>query len=288
MKAQPDCIPCMVRQVLHTARRIADDPWLHRKVVNEIMGHLPHADFDRSPAELVTEVHRIAYKTLGSSDPFVADKKAEAEEAAAVLPRLREAIAAAQDPLHAALKLAGAANVLDSLILNAPDLGKAIDRALESGFAVDDYPDLRAEVERASSVLYVLDSAGEAWVDKLVAEQLVAMGKALMCVVRRVPILNDATIEYAEAAGFTTEALGPLFGGVVDTGADVMGVPLSLCSAELRPRFDHADVVVAKGAANYETLEGEPKEKYFLIHAKCVVVARHLGVAIGDTVLIKD
>ncbi len=75
MKAAPDCIPCMLRQVLNTARKINDDPWLHRKVLNEIMQHLARADFDRSPAELVTEVERIAQKPLGSTNPFAEDKK---------------------------------------------------------------------------------------------------------------------------------------------------------------------------------------------------------------------
>jgi uncharacterized protein with ATP-grasp and redox domains len=263
VKGTPDCIPCILRQVLNTARKIADDPWLHRKVLNEVMQHLQRADFDRSPAEVVTEAERIAGRALE--------------------PKLRDLIAKAADPLHMAVKVAGAGNALDAHILQNVDLQAAVERVVELGFAIDDYLDFKADLEKAKTVLYLLDSAGEAVLDRLLVERLLELGKAVTCVVRKAPVLNDATREDAEAAG-----LAPLV-PVVDAGTDVMGVPLSLTSSEFRTRFEQTDLIVAKGAANYETLEGGARKAvYFLVTAKCPVVARHFGVSIGDAIFLRQ
>jgi uncharacterized protein with ATP-grasp and redox domains len=282
MKAAPDCIPCMLRQVLNTARKVTDDPWLHRKVLNEIMTHLAKADFDRSPAELVSEVERLAQRPLGTTKPFAEDKKTHTASARALEARLREAIAAAPDPLHAALKIAGGANVLDANIFGAIDLQAGIERVLKGGFAIDDYLDFKADLDAAKSILFLCDSAGEAVADKLLIERLAAAGKTVTYVVRRAAILNDATREDAEAAGIGEVA------AIVDTGSETMGASLSLSSQDFRARFEESDLVLAKGAANFETLDGEPKTKYFLVCVKCAVVARHFGVAIGDSVFMKD
>lgn len=42
--------------------------------------------------------------------------------------------------------------------------------------------------------------------------------------------------------------------------------------------YQNADVVVAKGQANYESLSEEDKNIYFLLMAKCKVIAEYIGV----------
>jgi damage-control phosphatase, subfamily I len=281
VKAAPDCIPCILRQVLNTARKVTDDDWLHRKVLNEIMQHLAKTDFDRSPAELVSEAIRMAHRPLGSTNPFADDKKTHTASALALEARLREAIDKSADPLHTALKLAGAANVLDANIFGPVELQGGLDQALATGFKVDDYIDFQRDLAVAKNVLIIGDSAGETVADKLLIERLISPGRTLTYAVRKAPILNDATREDAEAVGVPTIAT------VIDTGSETMGAPLSLCSQDFRTRFEQADLVLAKGAANYETLDAEAKTKYFLLHVKCIVVARHFGVAIGDAVFIR-
>ncbi len=282
MKAQPECIPCILRQVLNAARKVNDDAWLHRKVLNEIMQTLVRTDFDRSPAELVSDAMRIAQRPLGNADPFAADKRANVAAARALEARLRAAIDKAPDPLHAALRASAGANVLDAQIFGPVDIWAGIDRALAAPLAIDDYAEFKNDFARAKTVLFLGDSAAETIADKLLVERLRSLGAELTYVVRRAPILNDATREDAEAAG-----LAPL-ATIMDTGADGMGAALSLSSQEFRTRFDEADIVLAKGAANFETLDGEPKTKYFLVSVKCPVVARHLGVAVGDAVFLKS
>ena len=50
-------------------------------------------------------------------------------------------------------------------------------------------------------------------------------------------------------------------------------------------RFWKADLIISKGQGNYESLEGETGNIFFLLRAKCPLVAKSLGVSVGDCVL---
>ncbi len=88
MQTSPACIPCILSQVLATARRVTPDEWLHRRVLVGAMELLQKGDFDRSPAEVVHEVLSGALSVLGNPDPWAevreaSQKAAELEKAKA-------------------------------------------------------------------------------------------------------------------------------------------------------------------------------------------------------------
>ena len=72
---------------------------------------------------------------------------------------------------------------------------------------------------------------------------------------------------------------------VTDTGSDGAGVELAACSPEFRRRFARADLIIAKGQANFESLDGSGQNIFFLFKVKCAVVGRHIGQAGGTSVL---
>jgi uncharacterized protein with ATP-grasp and redox domains len=92
------------------------------------------------------------------------------------------------------------------------------------------------------------------------------------------PIINDATREDADFAGIS--ALCP----VIETGSDDIGVGWPNASATFRRHVRHADIILGKGHGNFETCVGRRGNYYFLLKAKCPVVAAELGVRDGDTV----
>lgn len=49
-------------------------------------------------------------------------------------------------------------------------------------------------------------------------------------------------------------------------------------SEEFRQIYAKADIVIAKGQANYECLSEENKNIYFLLMTKCAVIASDIGV----------
>ena len=98
-------------------------------------------------------------------------------------------------------------------------------------------------------------------------------------VVRERPIINDATLDDAIATGMDKVAR------IVPSGSDASATILSQCSSEMLKLYYSADIIIAKGQGNYESLKGEPGNIFFLLRAKCPVVAELLGVNVGDAVL---
>jgi uncharacterized protein with ATP-grasp and redox domains len=71
----------------------------------------------------------------------------------------------------------------------------------------------------------------------------------------------------------------------VDNGANAVGTILSLCSESFRHMYEEAQLVIAKGQANYETLSAEGPKVFFMLQAKCPIIARDVGVPVGSIVL---
>jgi uncharacterized protein with ATP-grasp and redox domains len=109
-------------------------------------------------------------------------------------------------------------------------------------------------------------------------EQLLAAGIKVTVAVKSAPIINDATREDAEFAGLT--ALCP----VIETGSDDIGVGWPNTSPVFRRHVREADMILAKGHGNFETCIGKRGNYYFLLKAKCDIVAAELKVKNGDTV----
>jgi uncharacterized protein with ATP-grasp and redox domains len=267
--------------VLKTAKHVSEDDWLQRKVLLDTMEVLRNASYDRSPPEICYDVIKAANKMLGVTDPYREVKEDMNKTSIPVAAKADKIIQESDDPLLVSLKFACAANILDVAVQNQAAPEEVLEVAGSRGFEIDNYELLKEDLERAKSVFYILDNAGEIAFDKLVVQQL--LDKDVTCVVRRSPVLNDAAREDAEAVSLMKLC------NVIDPGADFIGLPLDLCSGEFKEAFENADIVIAKGQANFETLENATsKNVYFLLVAKCPVVAGMLDVKIGDLILLKD
>ncbi len=113
--------------------------------------------------------------------------------------------------------------------------------------------------------------------DRLLIEQL---GPERVTVgVRGGPVLNDATLADASEVRMTELV------DVIDNGSDAPGTILADCSDSFRERFDGADLVIAKGQGNFETLSGLNRHIVFLFKVKCPVVSREVGLPVGTHAL---
>jgi uncharacterized protein with ATP-grasp and redox domains len=136
---------------------------------------------------------------------------------------------------------------------------------------------LRDAVGGAKEILYLGDNSGEIVFDRLLIEQL--PGEKVTFVVKAGPILNDALVEDTEEVGLADMV------EVIDNGDDAPGTILERCSEDFRRRFAGADVVIAKGQGNYETLSDVDRDVFFMLQAKCEVIARHFGCEKGTPIL---
>ncbi len=278
MLTYPDCIPCLFKQALSTARRVTNDDDTLRGALIELAKFFARSHEQCSPAEFTYDGLMVVQRFLGAHDPYKEEKEKFNKAILELEGRLQEMIDESDDPLHMAVRLAAAGNMIDLGIVSDVNIDDHIRTARETGFAVDNYDLLRQRLEDAETIIYVLDNAGEIVFDKLLIRHLAA-DHVVTAVVRRSPILNDVTIDDAVDVGVTGLC------EVIDTGSDVFGVPVELVSQEFLQRFDAADLRIAKGHANFETLDGCGREVFFLLKAKCRSVADELGVNLYDSVL---
>jgi len=276
MRTYIDCVPCFVRQALAAARLVSSDEAAHERVLRRVLDAGSRIGFEHSPPYIGREIHRIIREETGSSDPYADIKRHSTEAALELLGATRARVETASDPFDAAVRFAIAGNVMDFALAATWDgtkIGEALDGALSKDLAASDVGELEEAAGTAATILYIGDNAGEIVLDRLLLERL-PEGRVKFAV-RGSPVINDAVREDAEASGIGQVA------EVVDTGSDAPGVILDDCSGEFRELFSLADVVIAKGQGNYESLCDCGREVFFLTQVKCDVIARDTGAPVG-------
>jgi uncharacterized protein with ATP-grasp and redox domains len=245
-----------------------------------VLDLLRHINAACTPPEIGDRVHRLVRHVAGDGDPYRAAKARSTAEALALYPRLKALLAGADDPLDVALRASIAGNIIDLGPAPVYQLWDTIERVLAQPYALDDTAAFREALSRTGRVLYLADNAGETVFDRLLIEALVEFhGVAATYAVKGGPVLNDATMDDARAAGIDRVA------AVIDTGLDAPGTILDRCSPAFRRAYAAAPLIVAKGQANYETLSEQGSRVFFLLQTKCPVIARDVGVPVGSIVL---
>ena len=281
MKTYLDCLPCFFRQALGAARAATDDEHIQRKVMDAVAEMMPGFPLDITPPEIAQHVYRAVYRITENDDPYRETKKQSNERVLLLYPQLKGIVRDSDDPLLTACKLAIAGNSIDlGPQVEQGDLESIIESTLSSPLAYDDYQKFCRNIDSASSILYLADNAGEIVFDKLLIEEIYRRRELTITVtVRDKPIINDATMEDARAIGLDQVAT------VISNGSDAPATILSQCSPEVKALFDSADVIIAKGQGNYESLSDEEFNIFFFLRAKCPVVAVPLNVQVSDPVL---
>ncbi len=279
MKTHLECIPCFFRQALYAARLATDDEEKQKAILLKVARELQNFSFDSTPIEMGRIIHRYIKEITGNVDPYRKLKMEYNELALNMLPQLREIVNEADDKLERALRVAVAGNIIDFGALTEFNLEDSIHHALNFDFAIFDYELFKEKLSETDTVIYIGDNAGEICFDRVLIEVLNSMGKRVKFAVRGIPIINDVTVEDAEHCGIHEVA------DVINSGSDAPGTILKYCNDEFVREFFNSNLIIAKGMGNYETLSDEKAPIFFLLKAKCPVVARELGVSVGDIVL---
>jgi uncharacterized protein with ATP-grasp and redox domains len=283
MKSYLDCLPCLMNQALKAARAATDDEEVQRQVVNAVAGLIPELSLGLKPPEIAQRGYRLISQIIGNHAPFHRAKVEANRTALALWPRLKQLIEQSADRLFMACRLAILANSIDF----APNfehggIEAIIDEATTCSLplAVNDYDRFWSSLNNSRTLLYLGDNAGEIVFDRLLIEEIHRIKELeTYFVVRETPVINDITVDDALAVGMDSVAR------VVSNGSDAPATILSQCSAELQQLFRSADIIIAKGQGNYESLEEDPGNIFFLLRAKCPLLAELLGVNVGDCVL---
>ncbi len=284
MKTYCDCIPCFTKQALDAARLASDDPDVHEIVLRKALRAVSEMDMRRTPPEMGALIYRIVGQYTNNNDPYKEIKKRFNQFALDLYPDLVKIRDDSPNSFETAARLAISGNIIDFGVGVAVDK-KLLVKTIEKTLNEELFGNAKAfeeAVNKASKIIYLGDNSGEIVFDRILIEQIIAMkGSAdnLIFVVRGEPVINDITMVDAYETGMSEIV------NVIDNGQGYPGTVLSKCSADFLQYFNEADLVISKGQGNYETLSNVDKNTFFLLKAKCSVVAKDLGCDIGRSVI---
>ena len=180
---------------------------------------------------------------------------------------IRQRIAKTEDPIYAALQFAVLGNYLDFSALAGQVSFEKLDEMLDGATKIDldktCYEQFRRDLQTGKKLLYITDNAGEICFDRVTAEVIAEVFPQLEItfMVRGLPVTNDATREDAEIAGIRFP--------VIDNGTAIGGTTLSQISPEALQAVKAADVILAKGMGNTESMFGCGYNVYYAFLVKC-------------------
>ncbi|MCF7956448.1 MAG: ARMT1-like domain-containing protein [Phycisphaerae bacterium] len=280
MRIYLDCMSCFARQALDAARLATDDEQIHEEVVRKVLRMASELDMNQSPPVIGQQIHRLVRNLVGSDDPYYKVKQQFNSLALKLYPSLRTQIINSRDPFETAIRFAIAGNIIDfgaKSYLTESEVRMAVNDSLSSYLDPEQVKSFKKAVNEAEKILYLADNAGEIVFDHLLIEQMPI--DKITVVVKGSPVINDATMDDANLTGLSRIV------EVIDNGSDGPGTILDNCSRDFMRHFEKADLIISKGQGNYETLSGVNKNIFFLLKAKCPVIAEDIGCEVGEMIL---
>ncbi|MBA7511603.1 hypothetical protein ES705_03599 [subsurface metagenome] len=283
MRTYLECIPCFFKQALEASKLSKADETTQKKVLDELSRLIPEIGLNSTPPEIGRIIYQLVGRITGEKDPFKEIKKKSNKQSLELYPDLKAKIETSNDRLLSAVRLAIAGNVIDYGVQNHFVIEEEIENCLQRDFAIFDYGDFKEALDKTDRILYLADNAGEVVFDKILIEEIRKLdsprGRQIFYVVRDRPVINDALVEDAHACGIKKVA------EVVSSGSDAPGTILELCSQEFLKLYEQAKMVISKGQGNFEALSEQDKPIFFLLKAKCSVIAKDIGCRMGDVIL---
>jgi len=269
LKTYLDCLPCFVKQALRAGRIATDDEKKIKNLLDEVGMMIKTIPMENTPPETGALIYKRICELTGNNDPYKQIKQINMKHALKMYPDLKQKVKESEDSLLTAIRLAVAGNVIDLGVDKEFNIEKDVEAILHQEFAIFDYKQFKRELNNAKEILYIGDNTGEAVFDKILIEEL---GKPVTFVVREVPVINDITIKEAKQLEIDKIAT------VISSGSIAPGTILNKCNEQFVKKFRTADMIISKGQGNYEGLSEVKQLVFFLLKAKCSVIAKHISV----------
>ena len=280
MKITQTCFECLLSRIGYECDLICTDPKKTEEITRKCRNLLTEQHTLPVPGpQISSKIHRLAYEEMGSVDPYHDIKVKDNENARDVCSRVIDNAMSFRDLCLAAI----IGNTLDhgsSQHTVTDNLTRYFTTEFEKGLTIDDTDEILALSKR---VVFLCDNCGEIIFDSYLIRFLKDQGAHITVVVRGGPIINDATLEDARAAGI--EAICDNLLTNTD-GLPELGYNPALAPEELLEAIRNATIIIAKGMANYESLteiEGLPPVAYCMT-VKCTPIADSIGVKKGSRI----
>ncbi|ALB45301.1 MAG: ARMT1-like domain-containing protein [Clostridium beijerinckii] len=285
MKMHDKCLPCMVNQVI----KVANITGVNNKeeLLKEVFTYLSKMDFEATTPEIIGEIFGMIKKHTNNPDPYKETRNYYNTLFLKLLPEFERKIEQAENSFELAVRYAIVGNIIDfNPIHNTllEDIFDYFERMEQLELAIDDSKELAEDILNSKTLLYLGDNCGEICMDKILLRKIKELNPNIKIFfgVRGKPVVNDSIAEDAYAVGIDEYA------EVIDNGDGSLGTVLNRTSYGFKEVYKKADVVIAKGQANYECLSEEKKNIYFLLMTKCDVIANDIGVSEKRMICMKN
>ena len=262
-----DCLLCHMKKHLSEACTLGDDQtnMAFARELMELYSRMPEGAcapwLAPHTAQLMNryygvELDRYALEKK-QSNTFVLERKDQ----------IRQKVASAPDRVFAALQFAILGNYIDYSALHGEvsfeKLEEMLASALEMELDRECYVNFCADLAKGGKLLYITDNAGEIVFDQILAEEITRQYPQVeitFCL-RGGPANNDATREDAQQIGLPFP--------VIDNGNLVPGTQLDQLGQEAKEALGNANIILAKGQGNAETMMGCGLNVYYAFLIKC-------------------
>ncbi|WP_238861608.1 ARMT1-like domain-containing protein [Clostridium sp. YIM B02569] len=285
MKIHDKCLPCMVNQVI----KVANITGVNNKeeLLKEVFTYLSKMDFEATTPEIIGEIFGMIKEHTNNPDPYKETRNYYNTLFLKLLPEFERKIEQAENSFELAVRYAIVGNIIDfNPIHNTllEDIFDYFERMEQLELAIDDSKELAEDILNSKTLLYLGDNCGEICMDKILLRKIKELNPNIKIFfgVRGKPVVNDSIAEDAYAVGIDE------YSEVIDNGDGSLGTVLNRTSYEFKEVYKKADVVIAKGQANYECLSEEKKKIYFLLMTKCDVIANDIGAPEKKMICMKN
>ncbi len=285
MRTHLSCASCIIDDLCGALQLVPLKEKIKKEILKESFQFLAREfSTEKIPSYFITEVHRILKRISGIEIPFnerrdkcnqLGIKMVEKIDLEAE--RLGEF-----DRFSFLVNWAIAGNHLDFRTVGTgygfqmAEIIEGLRACVSEGLRIDQRVEIFQKAKSSSEILYIHDNVGEIAFDKLLIKELRRYGSSVTSVLRGGPITSDATIEDGETVGLQEAA-----SKIILAGTDTLGISLNEMSDQLKREFQTADLVIAKGQANYYALteyrSEVPGEIACLFRTKCEIVTNELG-----------
>lgn len=288
MELYPQCVTCVIDNLLHTAETVLPDPDDQMVLLEKVMHSFSPEVRTASSAPVLTEIaYSVLREMTGVDDPFSEVKKEFNSLMLGLEDPYRELVRSMEDPLHAALVLSGSANLIDFGAFHNVSSDHVLS-VLEEHLrcACLDKETYASFVEMAAkhrSLLIMCDNCGEIVLDKVLVSEIQNRfpGISVTCAVRGGPILNDATLEDAREVGLDKLC------HVLSSGSTIAGFDPERAPKEFRDFYFRSPMVLCKGVGNFESSPFRDKRVFYLFIVKCGNLSARLGASLNSLVFMQ-
>jgi len=285
MRTQLNCASCIIDDLCGALQLVPLEEKIKKEILRESFQFLAREfSTEKIPSYFITEVHRILKRISGIEIPF----KERRDKCNQLGIEMAEKVALEAEGLEGSERFsflvnwAIASNHLDFRTVGTgygfqmAEIIEELRTCITEGLKIDQRAEILQIAKSSPKILYIHDNVGEIAFDKLLIQELRRYGSSVTSVLRGGPITSDATIEDGKTVGLQEAATK-----IILAGPDTLGISLDEMSEELKRGLQTADLVIAKGQANYYALS-EYKSKVpgkiaFLFRTKCEIVSNDLG-----------